>query len=128
MASSEAVRCHLLSNPTKPEKGQNHTLLLHPSGENIWVHRGSLVQTSSCTEAMSCAWSRCLSKGLVLDYVCLLLTHLFSASVSPQDRVDFLQLMIESQNSHDGSKSAETNLAKSMSRDVSSSQQKAVVP
>lgn len=64
---------------------------------------------------MSCEWSRCLSKGFVLDKVCLLPTHIFPASVSPQDRVDFLQLMIESQNSQDGSKSAETNMDKSMS-------------
>lgn len=62
---------------------------------------------------MNCEWSRCLSKGLVLGKVCLLPTHIFS--VAPQDRVDFLQLMIESQKSHDGSKSAETNLDKSMS-------------
>ncbi|KFU86670.1 Cytochrome P450 3A24, partial [Chaetura pelagica] len=34
---------------------------------------------------------------------------------SSMDRVDFLQLMIESQNSHDSSKSAETNLDKSLS-------------
>uniref|UniRef100_A0A803W6V4 Cytochrome P450 3A n=1 Tax=Ficedula albicollis TaxID=59894 RepID=A0A803W6V4_FICAL len=34
---------------------------------------------------------------------------------SSTDRVDFLQLMIESQNSHDGSKSAETNLDKTLS-------------
>ncbi|NWW30698.1 CP3AT protein, partial [Panurus biarmicus] len=34
---------------------------------------------------------------------------------SSMDRVDFLQLMIESQNSHDGSKSAETNLNKTLS-------------
>lgn len=115
MASSEAVVCHLFSKLTKPEKGQNHTLPGGPSGESICVPEGSVVQTSSCTEAMSCEWSRCLSKGLVLDKVFLLLTHIFSASVSPQDRVDFLQLMIESQNSHDGSKSAETSLDKSVS-------------
>ncbi|NXB36831.1 CP3AO protein, partial [Eulacestoma nigropectus] len=34
---------------------------------------------------------------------------------SSTDRVDFLQLMIESQNSHDGSKSAETNLDQTLS-------------
>ncbi|OWK57867.1 Cytochrome P450 3A40 [Lonchura striata] len=81
------------STLTKPKKGQNHTLLGGPSGESICVPEG----------------------GLVLDKVCLLPTHIFSASVSPQDRVDFLQLMIESQKSHDGSKSAETNLDKTLS-------------
>lgn len=115
MASSEAVVCHLLSKLTKPNKGQNHALPGHPSGQSISVPVGSVVQTSSCTEAMSCEWSRCLSKGPVVDKVCLLPTLIFSASVSPQDRVDFLQLMIESQNSQDGSKSAETNVDKSMS-------------
>ncbi|XP_014725997.1 PREDICTED: cytochrome P450 3A29-like [Sturnus vulgaris] len=34
---------------------------------------------------------------------------------SSTDRVDFLQLMIESQNTHDGSRSAETNLEKTLS-------------
>ncbi|NXY33318.1 CP3AC protein, partial [Pomatorhinus ruficollis] len=50
-----------------------------------------------------------------MSKVCLLPTHIFSASVSPQDRVDFLQLMIESQNSQDGSKSADTNVDKTLS-------------
>ncbi|KAI1233712.1 Cytochrome P450 3A1, partial [Lamprotornis superbus] len=112
VASSEAVVCHLFS---KPEKNENHALPGCPSGESVCVPGGSVAQTSSCTEAVSCEWSRCLSKGPVLDKVCLLPTHIFSASVSPQDRVDFLQLMIESQNSHDGSRSAETNLEKTLS-------------
>lgn len=105
------ILCHLLS---KSKESQNHALLGHPRGEGTCVPAGSVCQTSSCTEAMSCECSRCLSKGLVLDKV-FLPTHIFSASVSTQDRVDFLQLMIESQNSHDGSKSAETSMDKSMS-------------
>lgn len=58
-------------------------------------------------------------------------THIFSdltASLSPQDRVDFLQLMIDSQDSQDSSKSDETDLYKSMSRSVLLSSESRVVP
>lgn len=52
-------------------------------------------------------WSRPLSIELVLDKIGFLPPpSSLTASVPPQDRVDFLQLMIDSQSSQDSSKSA----------------------